>query len=78
LFSIGGTNITGSWTASVLTVEDEEDEEEEEVDKEEKEEEGVEKEREVGSSVTRHSQALLSAAGMCHRLDSTRSLSTPF
>lgn len=34
------------------------------------EEEVVEESEELGFSVTRHSQALLSAAGMCHRMDS--------
>lgn len=48
------------------------------MEEEEEEEEGVEEESELGSSVTRHSQALLSAAGMCHRLDSTPSSWTPF
>ena len=43
---------------------------------EEGEEEVVE-ESELGFSVTRHSQALLSAAGMCHRIDSGPSSRTP-
>jgi hypothetical protein len=50
-----------------------------EEEEEEEEEEGVvEEESELGFSVTRHSQALLSAAGMCHRFDSTPSSCTPF
>ena len=45
---------------------------------EEEDEERGEEENELGFSVTRHSQALLSAAGMCHRFDSIPSSCTPF
>ena len=72
LISIGGTNSAGSEPSSGLALEDVKVAEEEMEEMEE-----VEEGSELGFSVMRHSQALLSAAGMCHRLDSVPSSSTP-